>query len=92
MSKKVVSFTLPPNRAKTEPPPVADAGSPPSPHFPDSWVHAPEASANAAKPNPVVIDLSANRSWFELMGLIGIFPYLATTCWLQTAARTWKQP
>jgi hypothetical protein len=79
MSKKVIAFTLPPRAAQADP--VS--------REPDRWVAEPESTASTPNPNHMVIDLSANRTWFELAGLICTFPYLASWCWMQNTANTW---
>lgn len=82
MSKKTVSLSLPPMRADP-----ADAIS-----NPDQWVLAThvdrlaEPTAATTK-SRLMIDLSAERSLFELMQLICLFPWLATWSWLLNAAR-----
>ena len=91
MSKKVVSFTLPPRRSEAAPE-VAKQES----EEPDTWIFEPRSGARS-KPQSsatetmgsMVIDLSADRTWFELAGLICVFPYLATWCWMQNATGAW---
>ena len=89
MSKKVVPFALPPR-----PRPEAAAAQPVSSQHdePDEWVFEPshpEPQPGGSALGPLIIDLSINRSWLELAGLICVFPYLATWCWMQNAAETW---
>jgi hypothetical protein len=80
MSKKVVSFTLP-NR------PRDPAQSEPRREAPEGWVLASTDPRSPA--GHVVIDLSAERTWFELVQLIWMFPWLASWCWLQNAGTPW---
>jgi hypothetical protein len=90
MSKKVVSFTLPPDRVRKDTPQTAEADREPAPSSPqasDNWVLSPAPRVKTS--SSVMVDLSASRTWFELVGLISIFPYLATSCWMQTATQTW---
>jgi hypothetical protein len=91
MSKKVVAFTLPPSR--TNP---ADSASKETPASSprgqrDTWVldALKPKPAEPREPSPIIIDLSANRSWIELVQLICIFPYLATSAWMHTATKAW---
>jgi hypothetical protein len=105
MSKKIVPFTLPPERAReTEPAPRAEAPAepqpaqqPPTSHGPDHWVLAAhqEAPRPFTVPLPVaggrvVIDLTARRSWPELVLLVWSFPWLATWYWMQQTLPGWR--
>jgi hypothetical protein len=83
MSRKVVAFTLPSM-------PHGPARSQPQRQEADRWVSGPAPST--ASTHPVVIDLSASRSWFELAQLIWAFPYIATWCWMQNAFRAAPPP
>jgi hypothetical protein len=84
MSKKIVSFALPANRScQVEEVLAGDISG----RGPDSWVHA--ARPDRREPaimDPMLIDLSVRRNWFELVQLIYVFPYLATWSWVARAA------
>jgi hypothetical protein len=81
MSKKTIPFALPPKPA------LPDHAAE---ETPDRWVFQAEPPP-AGTAGHVVIDLSANRTWYELAQLIWIFPCLATTCWMRTATQTWLE-
>jgi hypothetical protein len=82
MSKKIIHFTLLPSRAGEPDAAVRDITAEDS----DSWVFAAERDVRHEPAMPIddrfLIDLSANRSWFELMQLIWAFPFLATWFWM----------
>jgi hypothetical protein len=88
MSKKTITFTLPPSRPqranveRQDPPDHPQASAPET----DAWVFAVEPDAlqppDIRSEDRILIDLSARRSWFELVQLIWAFPVLATWFWM----------
>jgi hypothetical protein len=89
MSKKVVAFALPQEITPHPEMPPADPLETLRRINAEAWVGAePEAAAPAPEPDvsvrpsgPTVIDLSARRSFPELVELVCIFPWLATWAW-----------
>jgi hypothetical protein len=71
MSKKTITFTLPPSRPQEAPSAAPDT---------DAWVFASEDET--PRDDRLLIDLSARRNWFELMQLIWAFPVMATWFWM----------
>ncbi len=95
MSKKIIAFTLP--AARTPHQALEDIAR----NF-DDWVHEEKQEVRdeiearpASGSGPVLIDLSVRRSWFELMQLVAVFPYIASWQWMiqmaETALETSKQ-
>jgi hypothetical protein len=76
MSKKTITFTLPPPRPQEVPPQAPDT---------DAWVLA--GDGKSPPDERMLIDLSARRSWFELMQLIWAFPVMATWFWMAGIAQ-----
>jgi hypothetical protein len=89
MSKKSIAFTIPqapPRNLEIDRPPAAGPGS-----ETDAWVFAAEPHhlipPTARLDECMLIDLSARRSWFELMQLIWAFPAMATWFWMAGIAQ-----
>lgn len=97
MSKKVVPFKLPPvtypKAGEMDMNELPQAGEASTSAGEDGWVRMAQAeiarSTAAEKPaagstaGPVLIDISATRTWFELVQLVSLFPYVATWHWMQ---------
>jgi hypothetical protein len=83
MSKKSVVIALPPR-------PALDRTA--EPHGADGWIHATAVEHPSSRPESIepagaraVIDLMAERNWFELVWLVWSFPALATLHWMANA-------
>jgi hypothetical protein len=91
MSKKTISFSLPSSRPQAPERDSATARDFDFERAGDAWVLAAQAET-ARDEASLVIDLTAKRSWFELMCLISAFPYIAAWAWtaqtLQSLGRT----